>query len=175
MTNQSTSLKQRLEIPIKESKRITAVEWRKQPAIIKIKKPTNIKRARTLGYKSKQGFIIIRVRIRRGGLHKVKPSGGRRQKRKGLARYYPAKSKRLIAEERAAKHFPNLEVLNSYWVWEDGVYKWFETILVDPNHPSIRSNSDLQWMNESSNKRRVHRGLSSAGKKARGLQKKKKG
>jgi large subunit ribosomal protein L15e len=175
MIKQSTSIEQRLETSIEESKRIRAINWRKQPATIKIRKPTNTRRARTLGYKSKQGFIIVRMRIRRGGLHKVKPSGGRRQKRKGLARYYPAKSKKLIAEERAAKHFPNLEVLNSYWVWEDGVYKWFEVIMVDPNHPSIQSDSDLKWITEASNKRRVHRGLSSAGKKTRGLQTKKKG
>jgi len=44
-----------------------------------------------------------------------------------------------IAEERAAKKYPNLEVLNSYYVTEDGSHKWYEVILVDPHHPVIRN------------------------------------
>jgi len=175
MNKQLANLKQRHEAPIKELVRRRIIQWRKQPAIIKIDKPTKIDRARTLGYKAKQAFTVARVRVRRGGLHKPKPSGGRRQKRSGLSKLYVAKSKRLIAEERVAKRFPNLEVLNSYWVYEDGVYKWFEVILVDPHHPSIKSDQDINWIIKGTNKKRVHRGLSSAGKKARGLINKKKG
>jgi large subunit ribosomal protein L15e len=43
-----------------------------------------------------------------------------------------------IAEMRAKKKFPNLHVLNSYYVWEDGGHRWFETILRDPHNPGIR-------------------------------------
>jgi large subunit ribosomal protein L15e len=71
---------------------------------------------------------------------------GRRQKRMGVSKYTPAKSIKLIAEERVARKYPNLEVLNSYWVWEDGVSKWFEVILVDPNSPSIKSDKDMGWI-----------------------------
>ncbi|MEM2486836.1 MAG: 50S ribosomal protein L15e, partial [Candidatus Bathyarchaeia archaeon] len=68
--------------------------------------------------------------------------------------------------------FPNLEVLNSYWVGEDGRYKWFEVIMVDPHHPAIRADKDINWICEKQHKGRVFRGLTSAGKKVRGLRKK---
>jgi len=45
-----------------------------------------------------------------------------------------------IAEMRAKKRYPNLQVMNSYYVWEDGVHHWFETILRDPNNPRIGGN-----------------------------------
>ncbi|MBS7659377.1 MAG: 50S ribosomal protein L15e [Candidatus Bathyarchaeia archaeon] len=148
------------------------IEWRRQPAVVRIEKPTRIDRARKLGYKAKQGFIVVRVRVRRGGLRKERPSSGRRPKRMGVNKYKPAKSLRLIAEERAARKFPNLEVLNSYWVGEDGRYKWFEVIMVDPHHPAIRADKDINWICEKQHKGRVFRGLTSAGKKVRGLRKK---
>jgi large subunit ribosomal protein L15e len=75
----------------------------------------------------------------------------------------------LIAEERAAKRFPNLEVLNSYWAGEDGQHKWFEVILVDVHHPAVRNDVDVNWLCARSQKGRVFRGLTSAGKKMRGL------
>jgi large subunit ribosomal protein L15e len=28
-------------------------------------------------------------------------------------------------------------VLNSYWINQDGVYKYYEVILVDPNHKAV--------------------------------------
>jgi large subunit ribosomal protein L15e len=74
----------------------------------------------------------------------------------------------LIAEERVAKKFPNFEVLNSYWVGEDGLYKWFEVILVSPDAPSIKKDKNLNWICDEAHKSRVHRGLTSAGKKIRG-------
>jgi len=86
-----------------------------------------------------------------------------------------AKSLRLIAEERAARKFPNLEVLNSYWVGEDGRSKWFEVIMVDPHHPAVKSDKDINWICEKQHKGRVFRGLTSAGKKVRGLRNKGRG
>ncbi|MFP3985717.1 MAG: 50S ribosomal protein L15e [Candidatus Bathyarchaeia archaeon] len=145
------------------------IEWRKQPSIIRIDKPTRLDRARKLGYKAKQGFVVVRVRIRRGGLHRPRPSSGRTPRRMGATKYKPAKSTRLIAEERAARRFPNLEVLNSYWVGEDGRYKWHEVILVDPAHPVIQADKNVNWICEKVHKRRVFRGLTSSGKKVRGL------
>jgi len=148
------------------------IEWRKQPTIVRIDKPTRLDRARKLGYKAKQGFVVTRVRVRRGGLSRTRPSGGRRQKRMGLKKYKPGKSFRMIAEERAARKFPNLEVLNSYWVWEDGRYKWFEVIFADPAHPAIMSDNDVNWICENVHRGRAFRGLTSAGKKVRGLRQK---
>jgi len=152
-----------------------AIEWRKQPTIHRIERPTRLDRARKLGYKAKQGFVVARVRVRRGGLRKTRPKAGRRPKRMGVAKYKPAKSMRLIAEERAARKFPNLEVLNSYWVWEDGRFKWFEVIMVDPSHPAIKSDKHVKWICEGAHYGRPFRGLTSAGKEVRGLRHKGRG
>ena len=61
----------------------------------------------------------------------------------GVKKLKPAKSLQKMAEERAAKKFPNLKVKNSYWVGQDGRSKWFEIILVDPNHPIIKKISNI--------------------------------
>lgn len=87
----------------------------------------------------------------------------------GVTKIKLAKNMKLIAEERANKEFPNLEVLNSYWVWEDGRYKWFEVIMVDPSHPTIQSDKNINWICDSTHRGRVYRGLTSAGKEVRGL------
>jgi len=154
---------------VTELMRQRAIEWRKQPTIYRTERPTRLDRARKLGYKAKQGFVVARVRIRRGGFRKTRPKAGRRPKRMGVTKYKPAKSTRFIAEERAAKKFPNLEVLNSYWIWEDGRFKWFEVIMVDPNHPVIKSDKDVNWICENVHRGRAFRGLTSAGKEVRGL------
>ncbi|NIR86899.1 50S ribosomal protein L15e [Candidatus Bathyarchaeota archaeon] len=151
------------------------IEWRKQPAVLRVEKPTRIDRARKLGYKAKQGFVVARVRVRRGGFRRTRPRAGRRSKRMGVTKLKLAKSLRLIAEERAARKFPNLEVLNSYWVWEDGRFKWFEVVMVDPNHPVIQSDKDVNWICEKTQRGRVFRGLTSAGKEVRGLRHKGRG
>jgi len=137
------------------------IEWRRQPAILRADKPTRIDRARRLGYKDKLGYVVVRVRVRRSGFRKQRPRAGRRQKRMGVTKFKSAKSVRLIAEERAAKRFPNLEVLNSYWVWQDGRHKWFEVLLVD--------RVLLPELNLGKGRGRVFRGLTSAGRKVRGL------
>ncbi len=146
------------------------IMWRKEPVVNRIERPTRLDRARSLGYKAKQGFVVVRVRVKRGKRKRPKPSGGRGPKKAG--RFFSlGKSKRVVAEEKAARKFPNLQVLNSYLVGEDGVYKWFECILVDANHPGIRKDRDLKWLSEKQHKNRVFRGLTSAGKKSRGLRK----
>lgn len=136
---------------VKELMKKRVIRWRRQPSIVRIEKPTRLDRARRLGYKAKKGFVVVRVRVRRGGRRKPRPRMGRRQKRMGVSKYTPAKSLKLIAEERVARKYPNLEVLNSYWVWEDGTSKWFEVIFVDPHHPSVKSDKTVGWI---SNERR---------------------
>jgi large subunit ribosomal protein L15e len=151
------------------------IEWRRQPVITRLEKPTRLDRARKLGYKAKQGFIIVRVRIRRGGRRKARPKAGRRPKRMGVKKFKPAKSLKLIAEERGARKFPNLEVLNSYWVGEDGRSKWFEVIMVDPHHPVIMADKNIGWISQEQHHKRVFRSLTSAGKKVRSLRRKGRG
>jgi len=146
--------------------------WRKGPSTSRVEKPTRIDRARSYGYKSKQGFVIVRSRVRRGGMRKSRPSSGRKPKRMGIAKITPRKSIQRIAEERVQKKFPNLEVLGSYWLWEDGQYKWFEVVMVDPYHPAIINDKDVNWVCEKQHRHRVFRGLTPAGKKGRGLTKK---
>ena len=160
---------------VKELMRQRLIKWRRQSAIVRIEKPTRIDRARRLGYKAKQGFVIARVRVRRGGLRKKRPKAGRRPKRMGVKKYKPAKSMKLIGEERTGKKFPNLEVLNSYWVAEDGRSKWFEIIMVDPHHPAIKADKEVNWIAQKQHHKRVFRGLTSAGKKIRGLRRKGRG
>lgn len=121
-------------------------KWRKEPAIVRVERPTRINRARALGYRAKQGFIVVRVRVKKGGLNKPRPRSGRRPKRMGILGHTPKKSLQLIAEERAARKYPNLEVLGSYYVGEDGEFKWFEVILVDPHHPVIKSDPKINWI-----------------------------
>ncbi len=157
---------------VDELNRQRLIEWRKQPTVTRIERPTRLDRARKLGYKAKQGFVVARTKVRRGGSRKQRPRSGRRPKRMGVKKFKPGKSIRLIAEERTARKFPNMEVLNSYWVGEDGRHKWFEVILVDKNHPVIKTDKDINWITEKQHNRRVFRSLTSAGKKVRSLRRK---
>jgi large subunit ribosomal protein L15e len=147
--------------------------WRREPSVVRIERPTRLDRARNLGYKAKQGVVTARVRTWRGGRRKQRPRGGRRTKHLGVNRLTARKSSQRIAEERASRKFPNLEVLNSYWVGQDGKSKWYEIILIDPNHPRILSDRSLSWM--ASSPKRALRGKTSAGRKGRGLRKKGRG
>jgi len=64
----------------------------------------------------------------------------------GVYGYAPHKSTQLIAEERAARKYPNLVVLGSYWVGEDGMYEWYEVVMVDPHHPSVKNDPERNWV-----------------------------
>jgi large subunit ribosomal protein L15e len=144
-------------------------EWRKQGAIERIERPTRLDKARELGYKAKQGVVVARVSVRKGTARKQRFKAGRRSKRQGVNRITRRKSIQRIAEERAARKYRNLRVLNSYWVGEDGSQKWHEIILVDPNHPAIENDDDLNWICDDSHKGRAFRGLTNAGTSNRGL------
>jgi large subunit ribosomal protein L15e len=150
-------------------------EWRQQGAIERIERPTRLDKARELGYKAKQGVVVVRVSVRKGGARKQRFKAGRRSKRQGVNRLGRRKNIQRIAEERAARKYPNLRVLNSYWVGEDGSQKWHEIILVDPNHAAIRNDDDLNWICDDAHDGRAFRGLTGAGKKNRGLDNRGKG
>ncbi len=144
-------------------------------AVIKIDKPTNIARAKKLGYKAKEGIIMCRVRIRKGGGKHDRPNAGRKPKRMGVTTLTRRKSIQAIAELRASEKFSNCEVLNSYFIGQDGQHKYFEIILVDVRHPAIIADRDLNWIIDSKQRGRAERGLTSAAKKSRGLLHKGKG
>jgi large subunit ribosomal protein L15e len=145
------------------------IEWRKQHTVERIEKPTRLDRARTLGYKAKQGYVLARVKIRKGGRRRPADRRGRKPSKAGLVHFTFGKSKQWIAEEKAQRRFPNLEVLNSYPISSIGTEHFFEIILVDPDNPNIRNDPKINWVCNPANRRRVLRGLTSTGKKSRGL------
>jgi large subunit ribosomal protein L15e len=148
------------------------IEYRQGNSIDRVEHPTKIHRARTLGYKAKPGYIIVRARIRKGGMHKVRPKRGRKPRAMGVKKYTTGKSLQWIAEERVQRKYPNMQVLNSYKVYSDGKHWYYEVILVDPHHPVIKSDPKINWICEPQHTKRVTRGLTSAGKRSRGLHKK---
>jgi large subunit ribosomal protein L15e len=150
-------------------------QWRQENAVTRIDRPTRLDRAHALGWRSKPGYLMVRVRARRGGQRKRHIIAGRRPKHKGILKMTLLKSIQRIAEERAQKRFPNLEVLNSYWVGEDGKDRFYEVILIDRAHPVIQSDPRINWISGAKQRGRVYRGLTSAGKKGRGLRWKGKG
>jgi len=150
------------------------IKLRREQATVRIVRPTRLDRARTLGYKAKEGYIIIRQRVKRGGHTRPRIKAGRRSKRFGSKKNLKI-SYQIIAETRAAKKHVNLEVLNSYMVAKDANNYWFEVICVDPLHPQIRADPKINWISEKQHTKRAFRGLTSAGKASRGLRNKGKG
>ena len=142
------------------------VEWRQEGAVEKIDNPTRIPKARQKGYKAINGITMARVKVDKGGTKRPRLDAGRKPKNAGQSRYSRKKSKQVIAEQRVSKKFSNLEVLDSYWVAEDGNRKWFEVILVDPDHPEIQSDEDLNWITD--DRDRAERGVTPAAKSSRG-------
>lgn len=165
-------IKESFRNPSKELTRERLIKWRRENSIVRLDKPTRLDRARSLGYRAKQGIIIVRSKVKRGGRKRELLKAGRRSKTSRRMKIV-SKNYQWIAEERAAKKYVNCEVLNSYYVLEDGQYYWFEVILVDRNSPVIKSDKELNWIcNE---RGRVFRGKTSAGKRSRGLYGKGKG
>jgi large subunit ribosomal protein L15e len=155
-----------------EQRRIRLTAWRRDPVYLRIDKPTRLDAARRLGYKAKQGVTVVRTRVRRGGLRKGKVHMKRKPSKSGIKKITMGKSIQRIAEERVSKRHPNMEVLNSYWVGQDGKNKFYEVILIDPQHPVIKADKQLGFIALKGHRGRAERGLTSAGKRGRGLHKK---
>jgi len=147
-------------------------EWKAQTVTFRIEHPTRLDKARSLGYRAKPGYILIRQRVDRGGRQRSHDIGGRRSKHYGMRKDLDM-NYRAVAEQRAVKPYPNCEVLNSYYVGEDGLSFWYEVILIDKAHPQILSDPRINWICSKSG--RAHRGLTSAGRKSRGFRHKGKG
>jgi len=124
--------------------RAKAIGWRKETAVTRIDKPTRIQRARRLGYKAKQGIIVVRMRVGVGGMRKQRPRGGRRPKHLGVVRIKADVSMKQVAERRILTRYPNMKLLGSYFLYKDGMHIWFEIILADPDHPRISKDKELR-------------------------------
>ncbi|KAJ8902388.1 hypothetical protein NDN08_006793 [Rhodosorus marinus] len=154
--------------------RVRAWEYRHLPAIHRASRPTRPDKARKLGYRAKQGFVIYRVRVRRGGRKRPVSKGIQygKPKHQGISELKFQRNKRSVAEERAGRKCGNLRVLNSYWVNQDSSYKYYEIVMVDPFHKAIRRDPKANWICKPVMKHRELRGLTAAGRKGRGLNKK---
>ena len=119
------------------------VKWRKQNAVTRIDKPSRIQRARRLGYKAKQGIIVVRMRVGTGGMRKQRPTSGRRPKHLGVTRIKADDNMKTVAERRVLERYPNMKLLGSYYIYKDGKHYWFEVILADPEHPRIAQDKEL--------------------------------
>ncbi|GAB0495247.1 hypothetical protein MMPV_006546 [Pyropia vietnamensis] len=154
--------------------RVRAWELRHLPAIHRATRPSRPDKARRLGYKAKQGYVIYRVRVRRGGRKRPVSKGIQygKPKNQGITQLKFRRNKRSVAEERAGRRCGNLRVLNSYWINHDSVYKYYEVILVDPSHKAIRRDPRINWITRPVMKHRERRGLTAAGRRGRGLMRK---
>ncbi|KAF5615323.1 60s ribosomal l15 [Fusarium sp. NRRL 52700] len=153
--------------------RVRCWELRQLNVIHRASRPSRLDKARRLGYKAKQGYVIYRVRVRRGGRKRPAPKGATYGKptNQGINQLKYQRSLKATAEERVGRRCANLRVLNSYWINQDSTYKYYEVILVDPQHKAIRIDPRINWIVNPVHKHRESRGLTATGKKSRGLNK----
>jgi len=151
--------------------RVRCWEYRQLPHVHRAPRPSRPDKARRLGYKAKQGYIIYRVRVRRGGRKRPVRKGivYGKPKNQGIRKLKFKRNLRSVAEERVGRRCGNLRVLNSYWIAQDATYKFFEVICVDPSHKAIRRDPRINWIAKPVMKHRELRGLTFAGRKGRGL------
>jgi len=152
----------------REDMKTRLIAWRASESAVVVEKPLNLNKARMLGYKAKKGFVVVRIRVNRGGRARPRHTHGRKS-RKQHESLILKMSYQWVAEGRAEKKYPNLEVLNSYYLGKDGKHYFYEVIMVDPSKNEIKSDKDINWICRPENHNRVARGLTSAAKKSRGL------
>ena len=150
--------------------RLRAWQFRHMARIHRAPRPTRPEKARRLGYKSKQGYVVYRVRVKRGARKRPVSKGivYGKPKFQGISGLKNQTSLQAVAEARVGRAIPSLRVLNSYWVAQDATYKYYEVILVDPHHAAIRRDPAINWIVNPVHKRRDARGLTTAGRKSRG-------
>ncbi|KAJ3064569.1 60S ribosomal protein L15 [Podochytrium sp. JEL0797] len=151
--------------------RVRCWEFRQLNVIHRASRPSRPDKARRLGYKAKQGYVVYRVRVRRGGRKRPVKKGAvfGKPASQGVNQLKYQRSHRSTAEERVGRKCGNLRVLNSYWVNQDSTFKFYEVILVDPQHKAIRRDARINWIVAPVHKRRESRGLTAIGKQNRGL------
>merc|ERR1712137_1039447 len=87
----------------------------------------------------------------------------------GINQLKPTRNLRSKAEERVGRAIGGLRVLNSYWIAQDSLYKYFEVIMIDTAHKVIRNDPQINWICNPVHKHREMRGLTSASKSSRGI------
>ena len=136
--------------------RVRTWEYRQLPVITRVNHPTRPDKARRLGYKAKEGYVVYRVRVRRGGRKRPVAKGivCGKPSSVGINQLKPTRNLRSKAEERAGKALGGLRVLNSYWIAQDGTYKYYEVIMVDSFHNAIRNDPRINWISRPQHKHR---------------------
>jgi large subunit ribosomal protein L15e len=84
------------------------------------------------------------MRVGKGNMRKKRPVAGRRPKHLGVLRIKPALSMQRVAERRVLERFPNMNLLGSYYLHQDGLYLWYEIILADVSHPRIVKDKEIR-------------------------------
>ena len=123
------------------------IEYRNEErAVVTVEHPTNLPSARSVGYKAKQGIIVVRVRVRKGTGTHHRPKNKRRPKRQGQAKLSRRISTQGMAEQKASKYHENSEALGSYKVGEDGKWHYFEVVLADRTASTIINDKNLKYL-----------------------------
>ncbi|KAF2313110.1 hypothetical protein GH714_009302 [Hevea brasiliensis] len=139
------------------------LEYRQHPSIVRVTHPTRPDKARRLGYKAKQGYVIYRVRVRRGGRKRPVP--------KGIVYGKPTNQGVTQLKFQRSKSTHVLLQMYNFLQWscislvQDSTYKYFEVIMVDVAHNAVRNDPRINWLCNPVHKHRELRGLTSAGKK----------
>ena len=89
------------------------IAFRKANTIVRIDRPSRLDRAKALGYKSKQGVVVVRIKVSRGGMRRQRPKAGRRPKHLGVTKMKANVSTKQTAQRRVKERYPNLILLNS--------------------------------------------------------------
>lgn len=128
--------------------RLRTWEYRQLPVVHRCSRPSRPDKARRLGYKAKQGYCVYRAAVRRGGRKTMVAKGivYGKPSSQGINKIKATRNFRSLAEERVGRRMGGLRVLNSYWVGQDGTYKYYEIIMVDPQHNAIRNDARINWI-----------------------------
>lgn len=82
--------------------RVRVWQYRQLTKMHKVPSPSRPDKARRLGYRAKQGYVIYRIRVRRGGRKRPVPKGctGGKPKSHGVNELKPYRCLQSIAEVR---------------------------------------------------------------------------
>jgi len=152
--------------------RLRCWHYRQLNVIHRSPRSSRPEKARRLGYKAKQGFVIYRIRVRRGCRKKQVKKGAvfGKPKSQGVNQIKPVRNHQSIAETRLGRRVATtLRIIGSYWVGQDSTFKYYEAIFVDPFHKAVRRDPKVNWICKPRHKHREQRGITSSGRKHRGL------
>ncbi|CAB1320758.1 unnamed protein product [Coregonus sp. 'balchen'] len=124
--------------------RVRCWQYRQLSGLHRAPRPTRPDKARRLGYKCKQGYVIYRVRVRRGGRKRPVPKGATYGKPVHHGACWPSLWRPEGASVLLGRRGLHIQVLRD-------------------------ATPDTQWITRPVHKHREMRGLTSAGKKSRGL------